>query len=24
MPQGAAESGEDYDLVRFRGMVREA
>jgi hypothetical protein len=24
MPQGTAESGEDYDLVRFRGMVREA
>ena len=24
MPQGTPESGEDYDLVRFRGMVREA
>ena len=24
MPQGSPESGEDYELVRFRGMVREA
>jgi len=24
MPQGTPESGEDYELVRFRGMVREA
>lgn len=24
MPQGNPESGEDYDLVRFRGMVRES
>jgi len=23
MPQGTPESGEDYELVRFRGMVRE-
>ena len=23
MPQGNPESGEDYELVRFRGMVRE-
>jgi hypothetical protein len=24
LPQGAPESGEDYELVKFRGMVREA
>jgi hypothetical protein len=24
MPQGSPESGEDYDLVRFREMVRES
>ncbi len=24
MPQGTPESGDDYELVRFRGMVREA
>jgi len=24
LPQGSPESGEDYELVRFRGMVREA
>ncbi|HUQ24904.1 MAG TPA: hypothetical protein VM140_04480 [Burkholderiales bacterium] len=24
MPQGTPESGEDYELVRFRAMVREA
>ena len=24
MPQGSPEAGEDYELVRFRGMVREA
>jgi hypothetical protein len=24
MPQGNPEAGEDYELVRFRGMVREA
>jgi hypothetical protein len=24
MPQGIPESGDDYELVRFRGMVREA
>jgi hypothetical protein len=24
MPQGTSESGEDYELVRFREMVREA
>ena len=24
MPQGTPETGEDYELVRFRGMVREA
>jgi len=23
MPQGTPDSGEDYDLVRFRGMIRE-
>ena len=24
MPQGNPESGEDYELIRFRGMIREA
>jgi hypothetical protein len=24
LPQAVAERGEDYDLVRFREMVREA
>jgi len=24
MPQGNPESGDDYELIRFRGMVREA
>ena len=23
MPQGTAERGEDYEIVRFREMVRE-
>ena len=24
LPQGLAERGEDYDIVRYREMVREA
>jgi hypothetical protein len=24
MPQGLVESGEDYEVVKFREMVREA
>ena len=24
MPQGVAERGDDYDIVRFREMVRES
>jgi hypothetical protein len=24
LPQGIAERGDDYDLVRFREMIREA
>ena len=24
MPQGVAESGDEYELVRFREMIREA